>query len=120
MNNPEPRDAATLLERVPPEYVAGWSFPWANLMRLWGHSGELGEVRRSSDWSRLPTDQGPIRIVAIREKGVAVIRWATDDWLTRFAGKDAGHHQLLGSGDDVSDVRSGYATPLSDGSFLVK
>src|SRR5262249_24198464 len=114
MVNPDPSEAGTRLHPFPVANTA-WGESWATIRDFFGGRGDLGEILDRRDWSPLPRDQGPIRIVTVREAGRIIIRWATDRRLQMLSGSQPQHDRLVGyRGDDLSDVRSGYACPQAD------
>jgi hypothetical protein len=121
MINPEPAEVHPTLTLYPmPTHTRSHS--WADMCKA--NERNVGEVRSQADWAGVPINQGAIRIVSVLERtaekpnGEVIIRWATNAALNK---SHPSTEELLGyRGDDLSEVRSGYAYPQENGTFLVK
>lgn len=120
MVNPDPKEIFEQLEIFPKEFITNFTESWGQLLRVFSDEGEMGEVRKSSDWQLVPKNFGAIRIVVFRDESGIVLRWATDSFLSMWS-QHPSHDRLIGyRDDDVSNVRSGYCYPQEDGTFKIK
>lgn len=98
----------------------GRGFTWRLMLEMCEGTGEVGEVRVASDWTKLPRTQSAVRFVVLRDNDVLVVRWATDEFLRKWGpdSKNPTHEGLIGYHDDLpQEARSGYVYILPDGSM---